>query len=220
MTRRWPRGPARSSPVPGDGPLAAAGLLTFVAGALLARRPEVGRLERRWFGWMNRLHRRWFPPVWLVMQAGSLAGVPAVAGAVASTGRRRAARDVATAGLLAWVAAKWVKRFVGRGRPAAVLAPTRVLGREQSGLGYPSGHAAVTTAMALAAHGATPRRWRPLVWLGPAVVGCTRIYVGAHLPLDVVGGAALGVVCGSAPRLVPGHGSSSIPRSPRSSRRN
>ncbi|MGB5534243.1 MAG: phosphatase PAP2 family protein, partial [Acidimicrobiia bacterium] len=30
------------------------------------------------------------------------------------------------------------------------------------------------------------------------IVGVTRIYAGAHLPLDVVGGAALGLLVGEA----------------------
>ncbi|MDQ4069415.1 MAG: hypothetical protein M3203_08095 [Actinomycetota bacterium] len=38
------------------------------------------------------------------------------------------------------------------------------------------------------------------------VVGLGRIYVGAHLPLDVVGGAALGLVVESALGLSAGEG--------------
>jgi membrane-associated phospholipid phosphatase len=36
------------------------------------------------------------------------------------------------------------------------------------------------------------------------VVMFGRMYVGAHLPLDLVGGAALGVVAGSAANLIVG----------------
>ena len=34
------------------------------------------------------------------------------------------------------------------------------------------------------------------------LVGVARVYVGAHLPLDVVGGAALGVLAGGSAHLV------------------
>jgi glycosyltransferase 2 family protein len=37
-----------------------------------------------------------------------------------------------------------------------------------------------------------------------AVVFFTRMYVGAHLPLDMVGGAALGVAVGALVRLLLG----------------
>ena len=131
---------------------------------------------------MNRLPARWHAPVWLVMQAGSLGGV------VAATTR---SKRVGMAGATAWVAAKAVKPFVGRARPASA----RVLGREQSGLGYPSGHAAVAAAMAYTG----PSR---AAWLLAGVVGASRMYVGAHLPLDVAGGAALGVACAAAVELV------------------
>ena len=39
-----------------------------------------------------------------------------------------------------------------------------------------------------------------------AVAVClARVYVGAHLPLDIVGGAALGLAVGGAVRLMLGH---------------
>jgi undecaprenyl-diphosphatase len=49
-----------------------------------------------------------------------------------------------------------------------------------------------------------PRRWRPLLWLLVALVMVGRVYVGAHNPLDVVCGAALGVAIGSLLNLVLG----------------
>jgi undecaprenyl-diphosphatase len=177
--------------------------IVFVAGARIAKRPGIGEGEERWFGWINRLPDGWFPPLWVVMQLGSLGGVVGVSSALTASGRRVAARRVAVSGTAAWAGAKVVKRFVGRGRPV-VVTQTRILGREQTGLGYPSGHSAVTAAMALVVApelGPCPRR---VLWLIPAVVASTRLYVGAHLPLDVVGGAALGVACATATRLAEG----------------
>jgi membrane-associated phospholipid phosphatase len=74
----------------------------------------------------------------------------------------------------------------------------RTRGHEATGLGYLSGHAAVSVSLAAAAWphlGPGGRR----VTLGLAsVVGLSRIYVGAHLPLDVAGGAALGLLIDAA----------------------
>jgi undecaprenyl-diphosphatase len=50
-----------------------------------------------------------------------------------------------------------------------------------------------------------PHLRRPWNWvaLGAAVaVGLARIYVGVHLPLDVLGGAACGLLSGEVIRLV------------------
>ena len=48
------------------------------------------------------------------------------------------------------------------------------------------------------------RAGRALTLAAVPVVGLTRIYVGAHLPLDVAGGAALGVVIDAVLSLVSG----------------
>jgi undecaprenyl-diphosphatase len=92
---------------------------------------------------------------------------------------------------------------VERGRPAALLPG--VEGREVFGegsLGYPSGHAAVAAALTVVVAAHLSRRWA----IGALVLGVAvlfgRMYVGAHLPLDVVGGAALGVVAGSIVNLL------------------
>jgi undecaprenyl-diphosphatase len=72
--------------------------------------------------------------------------------------------------------------------------------REQtSGHGYLSGHSAVAFALATVAP-STP------AFGAAAVVGFGRVYAGAHLPLDVVGGVGLGLLAGAAARRVAGLG--------------
>ena len=102
----------------------------------------------------------------------------------------------------AWALSKVVKRLVRRPRPAALLRGTRRHGREAAGLGYLSGHAGVAVALGAAALPRLGPAGRVLTLGAIPVVGLTRIYVGAHLPLDVAGGAALGVVLDAALTLV------------------
>ena len=94
-----------------------------------------------------------------------------------------------------------VKQIVRRPRPAALLAGTRGRGRDAAGLGYLSGHAGVAVALGAAALPHLSRAGCALALTAIPVVGLTRIYVGAHLPLDIAGGAALGVAVEAAVSL-------------------
>ena len=134
------------------------------------------------------------------MQLGSLLGALVVVVVTALVSRSvRLSAAALVASLVSWYLAKPVKDVVARGRPATLLSSVHA--REHaSGLGYPSGHAAVAFSLAAVLAPALPRRWRPVPWALAVVVALARIYVGAHLPLDVVGGAALGVVVGTLTR--------------------
>jgi glycosyltransferase 2 family protein len=180
--------------------LGAAAVLAI--GARAARDGSLRGVESRVFSAVNRLDERGFAPAWVVMQLGSLGGAVATGAAVAAAGRPCLGRRMAVVGALTWVGSKAVKPFVGRGRPAIELELARVLGREQAGLGYPSGHAGVVMAMASAAAPHVPGVVRPMLRLAALGIGATRVYVGAHLPLDIVGGIALGIGTERAVRLL------------------
>lgn len=165
---------------------------------LLALSDKVSRPEESVFRVFNDLPDWLEAPSWPFMQLGALALVPAVAGLVYLVWRRwQPAAAVLGAGAAAWLLAKLVKEFVGRGRPEALLTEVN-LRPAWEGLGYVSGHAAVAFAMAMVVSPLLGPVGRSLVWTAAAATGVLRMYTAAHLPLDVVGGAALGVVVGSA----------------------
>lgn len=134
--------------------------------------------------------------VWMVMQAGSCAAVPVVSLLVSARRGRPDGFVVAVAGATAWLAGKGLKAFVGRGRPGDLLPDVVIRGEPQTGLGYPSGHAAVALTLALtSARRPTPRM---LAIATAGVVSGARIRAGAHLPWDVGGGLAVGALIGSS----------------------
>ena len=76
-----------------------------------------------------------------------------------------------------------------------------IRGPAATGLGFPSGHAAVAALIMTAAG---PYLTRPARWTGWVVVGLVafnRVFIGAHFPLDVVGGLCLGWSIGSLVNL-------------------
>ena len=79
-----------------------------------------------------------------------------------------------------------------------------VHGPQAQGLGFPSGHAAVSFALTATAVPFLARRWRRVIWVVPLTVGFARIFVGAHFPVDVAGGFALGFTVGALIHLVAG----------------
>jgi membrane-associated phospholipid phosphatase/tRNA A-37 threonylcarbamoyl transferase component Bud32 len=138
-----------------------------------------------------------WPAVWLVMQLGVIGAVPLVAALALATKRLRLALDAVLAAGSIYLIAKLVKEFVQRGRPQTLLDDVNILGEPARGLGYVSGHSAVAVALATVASPYLGRRARRVAWVLAGCVCLARIYVGSHLPFDVVGGAALGWAAGS-----------------------
>jgi membrane-associated phospholipid phosphatase len=156
------------------------------------------------FGVLNGTTVLPFFLVWPVMQLGNALVIPAAALAAAAVRRWRLAAELLVAGAGAYLLAKVVKGIVPRGRPDGLLADVVIRGAEAHGRGFLSGHAAVLTALAAVAWPWLGRRGRIAVSVLVAVVALTRVYVGAHLPLDVVGGAGLGLAVAGAVRLLLG----------------
>ncbi|MDQ3145990.1 MAG: phosphatase PAP2 family protein, partial [Actinomycetota bacterium] len=84
--------------------------------------------------------------------------------------------------------------------PGTFVQEVLLRGRAQTGLGFPSGHAAVATTMTCVAlpHLRPALRVPVCGWV--AIVGAARMYVGAHLPVDIAGGVGLGLAVGDASR--------------------
>ncbi|MDP9326898.1 MAG: phosphatase PAP2 family protein [Actinomycetota bacterium] len=176
------------------------GVGTVLGTAALARRP-VTPAEIRIFRMTNGLPDEAYPVIWVPMQYGTLGTVPATAVLALARRRPRLALAIGVGGTAAWVLAKAAKPIVGRGRPANVLENVSVRGAEKGDRGFPSGHAAVSTALTVVAWPYASNGQRAALLALAGFVPFARLYVAAHLPLDVVGGSALGLAIGSAVNL-------------------
>mgnify|MGYP001818103239 CR=1 FL=1 len=181
------------------------GSAVVLGASIRAARHGVPEWDARAFRAINGLPDSWQYLTWLPMQAGALAAPLTLGTVVAIRGSRPRGLAIAASGLTSWGAAKRIKAATDRGRPQAEgEEPTLRIGAADSGLGFPSGHAAVAAAIATTAppNGRSGTRYA-LAALA-VTVGWTRIYAGAHYPLDVVGGWALGCLVGNAATAVAG----------------
>ena len=78
-----------------------------------------------------------------------------------------------------------------------------------SGESFVSGRAVLVVALAGVLTPYLGGRWRVVPWVVAGLVLLTRVYVGAHNPLDVVCGAALGMAVAGCLNLILG-----VPDSP------
>jgi membrane-associated phospholipid phosphatase len=178
------------------------GMAALLATAGAVHRDRVGAWETGAFRAVNGLPDSWQRPAWAVMQLGAFGAVPAAAATAWLAGEGQLAGRLLVGGTGTWALSKVVKQIVRRPRPVSLLPGIRRRGADAAGLGYLSGHAGVVVALGAAALPRLGPVGRVLTLSAIPLVGLTRVYVGAHFPLDIAGGAALGLAVNAAAGLV------------------
>jgi undecaprenyl-diphosphatase len=183
----------------------AVGCVVFAFCAAVARTGTVPAWEAAIFRAVNGL------PDWLAgpMHAAQFLGVLGVglvvAAVAAALGRwwLALAAVIVTVGKLALERFVWRVLQIHRERPAVTEPVVTVRGdTATSGLSFVSGHVLLVTALAWIVTPYLRGRWRVAPWAIVALVAFARVYLGAHNPLDVIGGIALGTVLGATTALV------------------
>jgi len=189
----------------GDLVAASAGLAVLVVCGFVVRDGTVGSLELRVFHAINGLP----DALTSVMNAAQLLGVLAVGPVVAAGAlvlrrwRLAVAALLVTAGKL--VGERTVWELVQRSRPGTTISDAVVrAGAPASGVSFVSGHVVLVTGLAWVITSSLRGRWRIVPWVVVAFVAFARVYLGAHAPLDVVGGVGLGLVVGGLTNLAVG----------------
>jgi undecaprenyl-diphosphatase len=107
---------------------------------------------------------------------------------------------LAAATLLGTLLSQALKRSLHRPRPTSAIHGFEALAENPDRFSFPSGHTTAAFAAAVALAGA-PFGIGPAALLLAVGIGLSRVYLGAHYPLDVAVGVALGSAAGALARL-------------------
>src|SRR6266540_3250647 len=170
-----------------------ASLAVFAVCAVIVADGRVGSAERAVFHAINGLPSWLYRPMLVFQYLGVLA-VPLVVAAGALVFRRwRLAAALVLVVPLKLAAERVPKQLVQRERPGTTVPDAILRGVHPGGLSFVSGHAIITFAIAGLLVLVLPRRWAVVAFVLAALNAVARVYLGAHNPLDVVGGAAIGL---------------------------
>lgn len=180
----------------------AASLAVFAGCAVVASDGRAGPAERAVFHAVNGLPGWLYRPMLAAQYLGVLA-VPLVVAAFALVWRRwRLAAALVLVVPLKLVLERVAKQLVQRQRPGTTVPGAILRGVPHHGLSFTSGHAIITFAIAGLLVLVLPRRWGVLAIVLAVCNAVARVYLGAHNPLDVVGGAAIGLMIAAVLDLI------------------
>jgi membrane-associated phospholipid phosphatase len=198
----WPKRPVRLPRAWAAALLAGAGALLFGASALLVKTGATSwddSLFRILNGVPAAAASALTPLSHLFLPVGIIAVV--LLTVVYVVARNRSVLPVAAGAVAAgaaWLLAHVAKAIADRPRPYEVMAGAVLRQPPAHGTSFPSSHTAVTLAVVLAL---VPFLARPLAAVAIAyavLVGWSRVYLGVHYPLDIVGGAGIAMAVGGA----------------------
>lgn len=173
-----------------------AGLLfILVLSTVAAAQGTMGRIETWLFYGVYDAGEQWRRAALLITQLGHLWMMLLLVGLLLVVRwNPRVAVAILRNSSIAYIIGFLLKLAVDRSRPVGLLGD--VIARETivRGNGFPSLHVALATVMSLTLMLYAPKKlwWLPLPWI--VLVAWSRLYLGVHAPMDILGGLCLGAL--------------------------
>ncbi len=177
-------------------------LIVLAVTTLIASEKNFAGWERSIFNAIYNLPNFLTPVFLMLTQLGSAWMVLILAIVFWVQKYRSLASKILINGAITYFAAEYLKILVDRPRPYSVFSSIASREHFTVSSGFPSAHTAIATVLALTIMPYLPKKyyWVIPIWIG--VVALSRIYLGVHAPLDVIGGAALGALIASLQHTV------------------
>jgi glycosyltransferase 2 family protein len=169
-----------------------AGLAVFIIAALFTRPEEASALEEAIFLFFYVESGFLIPIFFAITQLGSVYFFAALSLLYLFMKNYVIVLRLLMAGSLAYLLSGVGKDLFGRGRPDEVFGNIEFHDMMVRGPGFPSGHTAMAVALGIVLYNHTPKKWHIPIIIMTFLAAISRMVLGVHTPLDIVGGAAIG----------------------------
>jgi membrane-associated phospholipid phosphatase len=191
----------------------AIGFVLFLLGWYAVIGGQISSVETVIFRLFNNLPQSVVSVFVVVTYLGSIFALLAITAVLVAIKKHYWAIQVFLAGFLAWAGASAIKVAQIRERPYDLLPNVHLAEAKDLTAGFPSAHTALITAAVLVLFANETRKIYWLLVLAVVLVGISRMVVGVHAPIDIVGGMGIGLMAGSVIKLIFLNNTNKKPRS-------
>lgn len=189
------------------------GFVLFLLSWYIVAGGQISSLETAIFRLFNNLPHSVVSVFVIVTYLGSIFALLAITAALVAIKKHYWAIQVFLAGFLAWAGANAIKVAQIRERPYDLLPNVHLAEAKDLTAGFPSAHTALITAAVLVLFANETRKIYWLLVLAVVLVSISRMVVGVHAPIDIVGGIGVGLMVGSFIKLIFLNNTNKKPRS-------